>query len=353
MMKNLWKLIPCLFFLMYRTTCIAQEEVKPFDEFEPIAFCSFNQYHPFDYIRMDNNWQLLYALRTPQTPEELKGKGYHFNSSQLNILLLGGLLEMKGRQCHTTLPIFDQQQTTAIRALSRRLAEQTMGSTEQDYKNFVKALDRQGYRDNAFSLLFSFLLDGMTWRAITPPMDKISHQLTWDGIAFVQYEPRKHMTIGTNGYGLFNMTWSDSLGVWPKRATIDRFTEQFQQHGRVVDTALISELEPLGLVNQKGEVRIPVISNLSDKTFQTLTTTIIDKNAKGLAQGLEDFKQITGITDDNYAKVILFHEMMWDTLDLLLARKIVTEPSILLSKHSDRRDLRRISFFLSQSMPKE
>lgn len=44
----------------------AQENLgqRSFKEVDVIAFCSYEEWHP-DYYMLDNNWQILCALRTP------------------------------------------------------------------------------------------------------------------------------------------------------------------------------------------------------------------------------------------------------------------------------------------------
>ncbi len=322
----------------------AQEQFRPFKEWESIAFCSYNKYHPFHYINSDNNWELLLALRTPMTVTELANKGLKFNMSQLNYLRIGGLIEIKGKQLHTTLPIFDEEQTKKIRKLSRTIAEDGFIETETDYRKFVTILNEHNYKENAFSILFSYLLDGKTWSALVPSKNEISHQFTWDGIAYVMFEPRKMLKTGTNIFGTLHVTWSDSLSVFPKMDRIKLFQKEFSQYGKVISPEIREEFSDLGIVNKDGEITIPILKNDEGNNINILSSTIVDKNVKVLKKGIEEFKRITGIIDDNYAKVILFHEMMWDTIDLLKERQLISMPFILQSSEASKQDFRKIAF---------
>lgn len=321
-----------------------QDSVRPFKAWEGIAFCSYDKYHPFRYIRADNNWELLLALRTPQTAKELAAKGIRFNASQLDYLCIGGLVEAKARRFHTTLPIFDERQTLQIRRLSRRLAEETFAETEGDYRRFVAWLHERGCRDNAFSLLFSYLLDGRTWPAIIPSKASIAHHPTWDGVAYVMFEPRKMVKTGTNSYGALHVTWSDSLKTWPNGRMIDAFEKQFAQHGKLTDAETIDEWAALDVVDRDGNLTIPVLKDGEDKELDKLSRLIVDKNAEGLKRGVDELKRLTNLSDDNYARVVLFHEMMWDIIDLLKEKRVISMPSILQASDAPRRDFGKVAF---------
>lgn len=324
-----------------------QNEVRPFNKWESIAFCSYNQYHPFDYIRTDNNWELLFTLRTPHTASELKSMGIKFNESQLKYLMIGGLVKMDGKHLYTTFPIYDEEQTIKIRNLSRKIAEETFKETESDYRDFTKVLAKQGYKENAYSLLFSYLLDSKTWHSAVPSKNKISHNLTWDGLMYITFEPRKSLKTGTNGYGFLKVTWSDSLAIWPKTEDINRFVKQFTEHGKITEPELIKDMSVFDIVDKDGNITIPIISLKGDNEINKLSSIITDKNIKGLNKGLQDFKQLANISDDNVAKVILFHEMMWDTMDLLKEKKIISMPLILQSSKVKEKDFRKISYMLT------
>lgn len=54
-----------LFTLLSVTTMIkAQISIRPYSEWEATQFVAVNGHQPEDYVTPDNNWEILYNLRT-------------------------------------------------------------------------------------------------------------------------------------------------------------------------------------------------------------------------------------------------------------------------------------------------
>lgn len=339
----LLSVIMCMVFMQLK----AQDTLRPFNDWESIAFCSFEEHHPFYYINLDNNWEIMYNLRTPMTRKQLNDKGIRFNESQLAILKLAGFIEEKDTALKTTMPIFDESQTTQIRNLSRQLAEKTFKNSEADYRNFVKVLESKGLKDNAFSLTFSYVLDFLNWGLITPKKQAISHQKLWDGIIFTQFAPRNTQTYGTNSSDGVSITWNSYLKSYPDQKLLTQFSKEVKANGRILDVNLAKALSAFGLVDEKGNVRIPVISMEDEESdINTAAIPILMKNAKGLSEGIGKMKEIGKLDNDNYAKVVLYHEMMWDIVDLLVKKQIISVPSILQKGSSDKAEYRKITYII-------
>lgn len=53
------------------------------------------------------------------------------------------------------------------------------------------------------------------------------------------------------------------------------------------------------------------------------------------------------LSNENLAKVILYHEVMWDMMDILVNKKIITQPDILKgSNHVKQRDFGQIVYMV-------
>ena len=57
------------------TNSAAQEQLRPYEKWEATQFVALSGHQPIDYVTADNNWEITYNLRTPQTAGELRGKG--------------------------------------------------------------------------------------------------------------------------------------------------------------------------------------------------------------------------------------------------------------------------------------
>ena len=74
---------------------VAQNTIKPLLEWDVTAFCSYNSYHPNNYLYADNNWEILCALRTEHLLSELQSMGVNYSQSQIMLLHVGGFLKYK------------------------------------------------------------------------------------------------------------------------------------------------------------------------------------------------------------------------------------------------------------------
>lgn len=113
-----------LFALLSVTTMIkAQISIRPYSEWEATQFVAVNGHQPEDYVKPDNNWEILYNLRTPRTQAELREMGIKCSDSQLLLLEVGGLVSKTKGKWEATIPILDKEQTNSLRSLSKEIAE--------------------------------------------------------------------------------------------------------------------------------------------------------------------------------------------------------------------------------------
>ena len=95
-----------------------------------------NGHQPEDYVTPDNNWEILYNLRTPRTQAELREMGIKCSDSQLLLLEVGGR-KTKGKW-KATIPILDKEQTNSLRSLSKEIAESMYVKTKADFISLDK-----------------------------------------------------------------------------------------------------------------------------------------------------------------------------------------------------------------------
>ena len=142
-----------LFALLSVTTMIkAQISIRPYSEWEATQFVAVNGHQPEDYVKPDNNWKILYNLRTPRTQAELREMGIKCSDSQLLLLEVG--------KWEATIPILDKEQTNSLRSLSKEIAESMYVKTKADFISLAQTISEMGFKNNVLSLVFSYLLDG-------------------------------------------------------------------------------------------------------------------------------------------------------------------------------------------------
>ncbi len=315
---------------------------RDFSEWEATAFCSYTEYHPFRYIRADNNWEIIQALSVPRTKEQLDSLGIAATTSQLMLLHIEGLLERDelGRW-RSLMPVLDSLQTVAAREFSRALAEEIYPYIENECRNIVETLAERGQADNSFAVIFAYVLDGRIWDSFGSFEDNGS-SATWDGCCWALYDSRP-LQCGTNSFNGFSVCWTDDEPdfLWEELnpdSFIVPFVEDYEKHGRLTDTVILSRAMAVGLAGGDGSLHVPVLDP-DDKNcpVNIAADKIIDavSDRFRLTAAVDRFRDKFGIPygRGNLACTMLYHEVMWDLTDMLLTRGIVSLPKLW----SDRR----------------
>jgi hypothetical protein len=287
----------------------ARTPVRPYEEWEATQFVALSGHQPSDYVAPDNNWEILYCLRTPHTPAELRATGVGCTDSQLMLLEVGGLIAEQEGKWKTTIPILDREQTRSLRSFADGVAESVYTANEADFVNLAGTIREAGFGNNVFSLLFSYLLDGRMWTKLVL-FEEIENHSTWSGCYWILYEPRDGMKCGTNSYGDQDLilTYTDSR-IARGSATMDRYAAEIARYGKVTDDGLITELQPYGMTDSQGNVPIPVIGNMPD-AFHGITQKLVDAITTELKANCGDLATRYGIEDEKTAMVVLYHEVM-------------------------------------------
>ena len=323
----------------------ARTPVRPYEEWEATQFVALSGHQPSDYVAPDNNWEILYCLRTPHTPAELRATGVGCTDSQLMLLVVGGLIAEQEGKWKTTIPILDREQTRSLRSFADGVAESVYTANEADFVNLAGTIREAGFGNNVFSLLFSYLLDGRMWTKLVL-FEEIENHSTWSGCYWILYEPRDGMKCGTNSYGDQDLilTYTDSR-IARGSATMDRYAAEIARYGKVTDDGLITELQPYGMTDSQGNVPIPVIGNMPD-AFHGITQKLVDAITTELKANCGDLATRYGIEDEKTAMVVLYHEVMWSLTDRLIRDGIVSVPPILTDGKAYENRLCDVLFFV-------
>ena len=323
----------------------ARTPVRPYEEWEATQFVALSGHQPSDYVAPDNNWEILYCLRTPHTPAELRATGVGCTDSQLMLLEVGGLIAEQEGKWKTTIPILDREQTRSLRSFADGVAESVYTANEADFVNLAGTIREAGFGNNVFSLLFSYLLDGWMWTKLVL-FEEIENHSTWSGCYWILYEPRDGMKCGTNSYGDQDLilTYTDSR-IARGSATMDRYAAEIARYGKVTDDGLITELQPYGMTDSQGNVPIPVIGNMPD-AFHGITQKLVDAITTELKANCGDLATRYGIEDEKTAMVVLYHEVMWSLTDRLIRDGIVSVPPILTDGKAYENRLCDVLFFV-------
>lgn len=344
-MKHYSNLFLLLVLLSAFTMAKAQTQIRPYSQWEATQFIAVTGHQPEDYVIPDNNWEILYNLRTPHTQAELREMGVKCSDSQLLLLEVGGLISKTKGKWKTTIPILDKEQTSSLRSFSREIAESMYTKTKADFISLTQIISEMGFRDNTLSLVFSYLLDGRMWTKLILFEDIDSHT-SWSGCYWVLYEPRKGPACGTNGYGEQNLilTYVNS-DIAPSNKLMDQCADEIAKFGKITDTQLISELKPYGLVDNNGNALIPIIKKQQD-SFHQINDKLVNSISDELKNNCNSLAARYGIDDEKVAMVMLYHEVMWNLVDKLIQDKIISIPAIFKDEKANKNRLNEVLFFI-------
>lgn len=304
---------------------------RPYKLFDVTAFCSYQNYHPSQYIK-DNNWDILCAFRTPGPISRLDSLHIPYNMSQLQLLKVGDLVSYSDGILSTNMPIFDKAQTSQIRTDSKEFADSIFPIIEPDIKELISVLEKDGYSKQIYSIVFSYLLDHYIWNDsfLTSTESCIDHG-SWQGDFWAMYYPRDHVKIGTNSYGPFIQNWTDDLGYWLSSSKMSAFAKELvKNNGKVIENKdVVAAVDGWGLTDGNGNILIPVIHANSNDDIDVLCRKINTTLSDAVRRYCASWHTKYNIASEKSGQIIFYHEVMWDLLDLLEAKCLISMPPIL------------------------
>lgn len=179
---------------------------------------------------------------------------------------------------------------------------------------------------------------------------------TWEGLYWIFYNKRPFY-CGTNSYSSgvsLSQNWSSDDPPFIKRLYSDwhfesELLKEYKEYGKIVSPKTLATAVRFGIVNKKGEFQIPVINSKKDDEFNRLCASICQDLSGYMSQApyVEEFMKRYDIRDKKVAIIILFHEVMWDTLNLLMEQHIIEKPELWSSTHPTECMAKDV-FFLSK-----
>ena len=327
-MKN-FLLVLCMAFLPMHIMANTQDTIigRPLKSFDLSAFCSYNSFHPSEYLT-DNNWDILCAFVQSGSAAKLDSLGIPYNRSQLRLLEVGDLLMCNNEHYTTKMHIFGKSETQQIRRQSKDFADSIFPKIEPKIRRLVGAFDEARYSQQTYSLIFSYLLDNYIWEDefLSSPRSCENHG-TWSGAYWAMFESRNHDKIGTNGYGPVKQNWTDNLGYWMSMPKIMTFAREVAANGgkRIVKQEVIDAVADWGLTDENGNILIPVKKHC-------------------ISWGKDH-----NIASQQLSQVIFYHEVMWDLLDILESKGIISMPAILKGEEVGKEHFGDICFIVLDS----
>jgi len=310
------------------------ERIKNYDD---ICFCNVGLSHPKEILDLDNNMEILFALKTARTLHELNKLEIKYTESQINLLKLSGLIERKDSSYKTIIPILSKNETNKLRGETKRMAGVIIPRIKDDFESLSKTINSHGLHKNSYSLFFAFVLDGLVWEILEQNKDIEETIITkekpfWDG-TFWMIEPKREFSCGTNsissGDYSISVNWSDKSVISVSSYKMLReLLNDYKVNGKITKPAIFKEFAKNDLFNKNGELQIPVIKADSTDIIY-LQSMIIAQKVVGYLRDNIDYSVILsdcpGLSKGQKI-TILYHEIMWDILDIMEENGQIRKP---------------------------
>lgn len=324
-------------------TSIAAQDVPPdIAQWDILCFCSATVATPHVAVRADNNGRILYAARGGITAEQLRASGIPVLDSQLYFLRDYHLLSRNENVWKTSIPTLGPPEMRAIRALLRGEAAALVRKTANDVHALSSALSARGFPDNAYSVLFSYVLDGLTWSNLdelklsVDSAETVEHPF-WSGVFWAVY-PKRENVPGTNGHSKgkveIQFTWTDAI-----LPLVTKMQESPGLNGFLQSVPGQPSKEALSykdggswrLTAQDGRFLVPLIDERAADPIRAIGQRIANAYVDRIRDRtvLDKLKRIIGTQRDDETITIALHEFIWEGMDGYVSAGIVKRPNVL------------------------
>lgn len=312
-------------------------EYNNWDKWEDICYCTMNNsYHPSSIVSADNNLQLLVALKNGLTRKQMDSLKIPYAKSQLLLLESYLLLKKADGIYKTAIPILDNEETALLRKQSHFTASEIYPEIEIECRDLVTYLTKQNRSPNAYSILFSYVLDGLIWTRFEKEgiVEKWDTMGIWSGNYWFLTPKRTVDCGGTNTISnekfAFNWNWSHSEnvtdGLWDKNIEA-LFT--IARGNAVPNNEIINEFAAYGFFDKDLHLTIPVIDENENNVLYLLANKIIDRLLPAFLEktDFEPLRTSFKFNDNSETMVVFYHEVMFDLMDLLIERQVIQLPT--------------------------
>ena len=331
-----------IFLLSSNTNLFAQTtDYNDWKNWEDICYCTMNNsYHPSSIVSADNNLQLLLSLKNGLTRKQLDSLKIPYVRSQLLLLESYHLINKTDGIYKTAIPILDSEQTSRLRKQSQFTANNIYPEIEKECLNLVTHLANQNRLNNAYSILFSYVLDGLIWTKFENEgiVKRLDTSGIWSGNYWFLTPKRAVDCGGTNSSTkenfAFKWNWSHSEkvtdGLWNKNIEA---LFPFAQGNNIPNKEIINEFVDYGFFDKDLRLTLPVINEKENNDLYSLSLKIIDRllltfKAK---TDVEQLKTSYQFSNSSETIVVFYHEVMFDLMDLLIEKKIIQLPTAFKS----------------------
>ena len=326
------------------------------NDFELICYCSGYE-TPHSVVSYDNNLQLILLFKDGLTLKHLDSLQIPYTKSQIKLLKLFNLIKQENKVFYSNIAILENENAIELRKYSKSIAEKIIPFIETDLLELNRHLNSINRSENAFSITFSYVLDGLIWKefeakGITKPIEDIENS-PWNG-HFWMLESKRSSGFGTNTYSDSSVTIAITNGA-PYRLTKSFYKEReirklllndIKLYNKVIDERVLRAFKEFKIFDSNGEVTIPIIYENNQNALYSLSKRISHQICNKTLELVElnEIIEKYNFSDNEQAVIVMYNEIMWELLEIILEKGIMDIPIIL--KEPEQAEVQNISDIL-------
>lgn len=341
-------------FFVLGEVLYGQKKLKDYDE---ICYCVGNT--PHSILSYDNNWDLLLTFKDGLSKKGLDSLQITYTKSQLKLLSVFKLTRFENGKYFTNFPIFDTSQTRYLRKKTLEIASLIIPLIESDIKSLVVQLGNINYSENQFSILFSYVLDGLTWqkfeeKSLINPLILTTDNYPWSG-TFWLLTPQHKTFYGTNvasdssfSIGITRSQNEPGLEIYnDEDELLGILLKNYIHSGKVTDEKVLATFGRYNLFDKKGNLTIPIIVEEKSNKLYYYCSQIAHKICTKLVlnDSFDEVQKVLNLKNREQTVIILYHEVMWDLLSIIEERHFIEKPDILKNpNHAELTDVSKLVY---------
>ena len=326
------------YFLLFCAVLLGQKSPNNYDY---SCYCSGRE-TPHKIVSYDNNLQLIKLFNVGLSKKDLDSLNIPYTYSQLKLLQIYNLIRFENNKYYSNIPILDEKQTNQLRIQSKQIANNIIPIIDNDIKDLVAYLSTINRSSNTFSIIASYVIDGLLWEKFEKKKliqsNSYDSAYPWSGYFWV-LASRRNFKYGTNTDTDSTITIALTNGgtyrimesYYKGEDLIKIMLNNMRVSGKVTDERVIKNFGKYNIFNKQGDIIIPVIIENNQNKLYMLSNQIADKICDLIISNvnIDEYVKAYNFKDKEQALIILSHEIMWDLLSLIDEKKLVEKPIIL------------------------
>lgn len=295
---------------------------------------------PRAVIQMDNNWEILLTCLSEKMKDELRAKNISFTDSQLLMLNVMRLLDVKEDKLKTVMPILGSKKMKSLRKKMRDLSIKIEPDLRSDVDAFKIELKKIGRGENVYTILFSYILDELALdslyeKGLIESSSPSTEKPFWRGSFWAVY-PKRAFQCGTDKMESLEISimlnWSNVLGdkMWEGFNTTNfrLLYNDLIKYDKVINDELHKELSSYRIFDSSGNLTVPIIVQKENNSLYQKCKSLALKASELFVENVDIERLIEEyeLLDEESAVAVSYHEWMWEYMDYLEEKEIVKKP---------------------------